>query len=319
MKKRNKTFVAFCAAFIFLFGILIFVREPQKFSESENRALARRPDISLNSIMSGKFSEGLSGFCRDQFPLRSGLIKLVNAVETVLGRCENNGIIMGKDGHLIARSEYNDFALLEKNMSAFSDFAAFAGKSGKKVTFFAAPRSTDVFASYLPDIYSNERANAVWDKFSALCGDYASITQELRGAAESGQYVWFGTDHHWTAQGAYLAYSALAEKLDYEAAPQNFFEAERFSDTFYGTSYSKAQPIFGKPDSVDLYRYPGDNNFTVTDKATGVTSRGFYDFSAALKKDKYTVFLGGNSGHEYLAQRKQWKSLLLSKTALQMP
>ena len=128
-----------------------------------------------------------------------------------------------------------------KNMSAFSDFAAFAGKSGKKVTF-VAPRSTDVFASYLPDIYSNERANAVWDKFSALCGDYASITQGA--AAPRSPDSMSGLEPTITGQHRELIlHIPRLRKSLIMRRRRRTFGAERFSDTFTARRIQKRANI----------------------------------------------------------------------------
>ena len=105
------------------------------------------------------------------------------------------------------------------------------------------------------------------------------------------EYIYFRTDHHWTQQGAYLAYQTYCEALGF--TPVTPAETIHSEQPFYGSLYSKA-PIFGaQPDEMALYTV----NRTVSvvydlDESTRTDS--LYTFSALDAKDQYTAFLDGN-------------------------
>ena len=72
------------------------------------------------------------------------------------------------------------------------------------------------------------------------------------------EYIFFRTDHHWTALGAYYAYEALCETLGMEAAPLDSFETWDHG-RFIGSTYGKARwPSKLKDDTVTSYIPNGD-------------------------------------------------------------
>ncbi|PWM25616.1 MAG: hypothetical protein DBX44_01880 [Oscillospiraceae bacterium] len=71
------------------------------------------------------------------------------------------------------------------------------------------------------------------------------------------EYLYFRTDHHWTALGAYYAYTAFAEQAGFE--PVDYHTLERRSlEPFLGTLYSQTQDpdMAAHPDRVDYYIMP---------------------------------------------------------------
>ena len=67
------------------------------------------------------------------------------------------------------------------------------------------------------------------------------------------------------------------------------------------------------PDSIELWRYSGDDNVTFTVHGTQKSLLGFYDLSKLDTVDKYAVFLGGNYAHATLFSSSDKPTLLLFK------
>ena len=67
---------------LFAVGIyeLIFVPSGEAFSETENRLLAERPDLSGSSYLDGSFADGVESFLSDRFPWRAGIIRTSQAI-----------------------------------------------------------------------------------------------------------------------------------------------------------------------------------------------------------------------------------------------
>ena len=113
------------------------------------------------------------------------------------------------------------------------------------------------------------------------------------------QYLYYRNDHHWTSLGAYVAYLELSDELGYTPISLDSFTRVSVADDFLGTTHSSAGLPFTSFDSIDLYRYEGDEDYTV-EVVMGDTVQkldGLYDLTKLGSKDKYSVFLGGNYSH----------------------
>jgi hypothetical protein len=77
-------------------------------------------------------------------------------------------------------------------------------------------------------------------------------------ARHADEYIFFRTDHHWTALGAYYAYRQFCASAGFEPVALDEFETGRYDD-FIGTmytytaSYPQSQVLLDNPDYVDYY------------------------------------------------------------------
>ena len=287
------------------FGVAIFVLPPKSFSQKENRTLDQMPSPELSSILSGSFFRELNGFYQDQFPLRDRFTELYALCEKRLGKIETNGVITTSDGLCIALPSSTNTSKIQKNLDAISSL-----KEERELYLYAPPSSFDVFNDRLPSIYPKEA------KVSApelLEGDALEDFLELCSVANEEYY--YKTDHHWTAKGAYFAYTQICNRMGIEPYGESYFVKEEVANDFLGTSASKS----GLPswlmseDTVTLYRYDGDKNVTVHNRETNEIKNGFYSYDALEETDKYKVFLGGNYSHLSIHTVQERPKLLLIK------
>lgn len=126
---------------------------------------------------------------------------------------------------------------------------------------------------------------------------------------------YYKTDHHRTTAGAYLIYLEVCERLSISPYPESFFEKQTVCTDFYGTSFARSclPKFLVSPDSIELYRYGGDENIKITVHGTNKTFYGFYDFSKLDTADKYGVFLGGNYAYASVYSDEKKPSLLIFK------
>ena len=291
MRKADLYLILTSTLLILSFGISFFVLPKDTFSEAENRALTAWVSPTVHELLDGRAITRLSSYYSDHVPLRSNLTSLKAQTERLLGKRENNGVFFGRNGYLIPRDEYDDLSVGMENLAALSILSdAFS----VPCTVLIAPRAMDVMNHCLPDFYSPD--SQIFDFLNE--GDLPLIfpLDTLREAAENGESVWYRTDHHWTTLGAYLAYAEIAPSLGITPYPLSYFRQETVSESFLGTSHAKIGGIDIKPDSVTLFRYEGDDAFTVRHGETGEITHGFYQWEALEKKDQYRVFLGGNTG-----------------------
>ena len=126
-----------------------------------------------------------------------------------------------------------------------------------KVYNIVVPTSSDF---YLPEKYQS-LSNSQKDNIAYLYGLYPQlgspvITVDAYSNLERNkdQYIYFRTDHHWTARGAYCAYEAFCQKAGLEPVSLDSFEKRTIPD-FLGTvySYTRDQKLAANPDYVDYY------------------------------------------------------------------
>ncbi len=118
----------------------------------------------------------------------------------------------------------------------------------------------------------------------------------LKKHYEKGEYLYFNSDHHWTALGAYRAYTQFAKAAGFKATPLKNFEKrsiDEFLGTFYTSTYDKN--LKSHPDRVDYYVPQGE--FDVTNYyANGVdTYKGsILNENVSGISSGYLVFMGGD-------------------------
>ncbi|MBO7297202.1 MAG: hypothetical protein J6V39_08075, partial [Clostridia bacterium] len=144
------------------------------------------------------------------------------------------------------------------------------------------------------------------DPKAAIDSIYGAITHQnarkvdAYGAlgAHKDEYLYFRTDHHWTARGAYYAYTAYAQSAGLTAHPLDYYEKMEFGG-FLGTLYShtKAPALQKNPDTVEAFIPRGTNNLYVytadgeRNKFTGGVVRKDTDTMYAAAASKYNCFL----------------------------
>ena len=112
------------------------------------------------------------------------------------------------------------------------------------------------------------------------------------------EYIYFRTDHHWTALGAYYAYEQFALEKGVTPVPLNKYETKTF-EGFLGTFYSgsgQTSKLSETPDSVTAYM-PFNNVTCHINEGNG----NEFDWEVVKDADsysqslKYLAFIGGDN------------------------
>lgn len=110
------------------------------------------------------------------------------------------------------------------------------------------------------------------------------------------EYLYFKTDHHWTADGAYYAYQELMKAKGMTPAPLSSYTKNEYGG-FVGTFYSYSQmsdTLKNNPDTVVTYT-PTCNNMTYTDtKDQEIQWNVVADPTNYSAANKYVCFIGGD-------------------------
>lgn len=283
----------------------------KSFSELENRTLAQRPALSLDDfrlawpvkdsgrVFTGEFMSEFETYVTDQFPARDAWVGGKAWLEKLTGKQENNGVYFCDDATLIPKftEESWDESRLTRNLSMV---ASFAEKAGVPVAFGLIPTQATVWAEKLPDNAPNYDQKQILDRAAAEVTGAVPVDFYTTLMAHQSEPIYYRTDHHWTSLGAYYGYAALGSVLGYTPVSLDSLTKTTVSTEFYGTTFSNSGVRWVAPDEMDIY-IPETDTVSVTsyrkaDAAGNMVGESgqLYDESFLQKKDKYSMFLGGN-------------------------
>ena len=303
--QKLKRFPIVLVFFLFLFGfsVLDMLWPGRDFSELENRKLAQEPVFSLASVTAkdDPWMDKYTEYVKDQFAFRDGWIDLKSRAEAVLLKTENNGVWLGKDNYLFAKY-LSVGSRFEMNLGAVERMAE---RHPGKVSVMIVPSASLILSDKLPWQTPAADEDAALDTILQRLSGKAAAVYDLREAlgAHRDEYIFYRTDHHWTSEGAWLAYEQFAQ-----AHPGDFPLFDRAAATekqvedFYGTNYSKARNYDVVPDVITYYDLP--NILTIYTAEAGGTERAepgpLYNYADFETRDKYKAFLRGNNGYSVL-------------------
>ena len=141
---------------------------------------------------------------------------------------------------------------------------------------------------FLPEIYQalcDSQIDAIEKSYALLSEGITSVNVSKHFSQHINEYLYFRTDHHWTALGAYYAYAAFAEVANLSCVPISEYTTSSYSD-FLGYLYYKApiESIKENPDTIDTFCYTGSLETTVP------LLLSFFENEPV----SYGVFLGGD-------------------------
>lgn len=142
------------------------------------------------------------------------------------------------------------------------------------------------------------------------CADEEQVQQYIYGAMRNvgcvdsynalkyhnSEYLYFRTDHHWTARAAYYAYREYCRTAKLSPADLNDFR-EMVFDGYKGSlwSYANRSHTLGV-DTVYAYYPPGDIRTTITtSKGSTYSINIIVDMSDSYASSKYLCFLSGDN------------------------
>ena len=263
------------------------------FSEAENRRLEQAPRLSTPQVIDGRFTAKNEKYISDQFPLRDFWIGVKSSGEKVLGKKENNGVYLGKDGYLMEKFEKPSEGDLKSKVDEINSMISNMENVNKY--FILVPNSVKILEDKLPAYAPNANELVYIDRVkSSLDNNIKFIDVYETLYSNRDKYIYYKTDHHWTTKGAYLAYEKFMEGMGMSPHGEDYFDIRNVTDSFYGSLYSKSGFRGLDSDSIELYIPKQDEGVIVEYIDEGKDSSSIYNMDNLRRKDKYTVFLDGN-------------------------
>ena len=265
-----------------------WVKPADESSDSERRNLAQFPELSVETLLSGKFMTKFADYAVDQFPLRE-TFRGINAQLTykLLGQKDNNDIYV-HDGW-IAKMEY---PLNETSIN------------------YAVARFDDIYRKYLAGTKCNivfswvpDKSYYLADDAGVLKMDYEKLDEILSQKLKWAEVVdisdtltldsYYRTDTHWRQESIFPVVEKLASALNIPNPGEKQWSYESATQDFYGVYYGQAALPMA-PESLNYVTWDGWQDCTVYFHDTG-REMSLYDMSKLSSKDPYEIFLSGNN------------------------
>lgn len=313
--ERRNACRRFNSIFVFSFLVLVLfniLQPKEEYSQLENRYLQKFPELSANSILSGQYMKDMEAYVSDHFAFRNFFVVFKSKMEYLMGKKENNGVYVCKNGYLMEKPKTLNDGLIEQNISAVKTLY---NTDRYNVTVSVVPPAYEILKDDLPkNVYRDTilKLNAkLNDAFAGTGIVYADPTELLRKHKDD--YLYYRTDHHLTSNGSYVVYHNLAKTLGYTPLSGDDFKISDVSREFLGTTYSKSLKKT-TPDVICDYRPLETPRFKVKFPYEGTEADSMY-FPAHLKeKDKYSYFLDGNHALTVIeSPNKNGKNLVVLK------
>ena len=318
-RKRNNFYIIFGITAGLLIAAMtasLFAFPMKSYSKKEKRYLAAFPTFSLESVLSGRFMDGLEDFAKDQFYERDLIASIKSEIKRLSGDRENNGVYLLSSGRLaedFTAPEEAAFNELSEELRQFSE-----KNSGSRQYFMLVPTAISFYQDELPDYAVPGDQDGYIDRvFEALPEgmDAVDVRAYFRSESETTD-LYYKTDHHWTTAAAKIAAAALLLKMGYTVSLPA--ESGVVSGSFVGSLAVKSGFQIAEADAVEIYKVESHPEkefyYTVNYVDEQVLAGSVYSAEALSGDDPYEVFFGGNHAEiEIKTSLETGRKLLLIK------
>lgn len=280
VKNRNRILILVMAGVFMFLVCMVFLKPDFEYSITERRNLKQQPELSLESVVSGRFMSSFEEYSLDQFPFRDAFRSL--KAETSL-KTDNNNLYVS-DGSIV----FMEYPLKEESLERASE------RFLNVYEMYLKDSGSDVYLSIIPD------KNYFYAKDSGhLSMDYDKLVSTIVSDNSYMKYVdifpllsgkdYYKTDTHWKQENiadvADRLLSAMGNKVEME------YKTVQVEGDFYGVYYGQAA-LDVKPDKIKYLTNATIKNFSVYDYEND-KEIPVYDLSQMEEADPYELFVGG--------------------------
>ena len=204
---------------------------------------------------------------------------------------------------LVGDSAYEYYSFNKLRSEKYADMVS---EYAKKLDGYASvyniiiPNSMGIMPSdsVLSGINTSDQGKAINYIFSIMSDKVKKVYIYDALKSRRDEYLYFRTDHHWTALGAYYAYREFSAVKGITPNELSSFEKMEFTG-FLGTFYTQAgkpKAMENNPDTVYAYIPKGTNQMKFTDKQGNITDWKIITNVTTWKQNaKYNTFIGGDN------------------------
>lgn len=278
MKGINRWLIICMSVFFLSLSLWSIWGKTPDYSESERRVLASFPEVEIDAILSGEFSEDFDKYAVERFPARDVWRSIKAYTQTkVLGQKDNNGIYAV--GSQISKMEY----------PMNQEMADYAVQLFDKVREMYLT-DNNIYLAIIPDKnrYLAEESGHLsidYDAFSSYVKEKTSYAEyiEIADLLEAEDY--YATDTHWKQEKILDVAERLADSMGAELTQK--YETHQLEMPFEGV-YVGQSALLCEPDTI---QYLSND---VIEQVDLDGAKAVYDMEKAYGRDPYEMFLSGN-------------------------
>ncbi|MQN01224.1 MAG: hypothetical protein DUD27_03440 [Lachnospiraceae bacterium] len=237
--------------------------------------------------------------------------KKTNSTETKLNDDADSKAIQAEPEkvgsiYIAGGSGFSLYYFNRKNVDTYASMVnTVAERLGSSVNVYAIP-TPDSFGAVLSKKTQEKLSQYEGDAFDYIYKRFAKnvnvveVYNELRN--HSSEYIYFRTDHHWTARGAYYAYRQFCRMKGFTPHELGDYK-KQVSKGFLGTYYSfsrKSPELQKNPDTIEAYIPISTNTMTMTDQNYKKVK-----YKIIQPGKSYSVFIGGDEPLEEIDNPKK--------------
>ena len=300
MEKNKKHMIYSLTIGLIILGlsIICWLKPADSFSKEERRQLKQFPDLSVESVLNGKFMEEFESYTLDQFPFRNGLRSVKAVVQRyLLGQSDNNGIYM-VDSYLSEIDAEISKAALERSIK----------KLNSVYNTYIKDSDAKVYLSIIPD-----KNYFLAEENGYLSYDYDELYEYMTSNLSYMDYIeirdllsiedYYRTDTHWKQENILDIAERLKEQMKttsvngiengvYIPYEKVTYETITLDTPFYGVYFGQAAlPI--EPDTLS-YLNNGMLDACVVYDHENKRSIPVYDLQKSTGRDGYEMYLSGS-------------------------
>ena len=202
----------------------------------------------------------------------------------------------------VGDSAYNYYGFSQETSDAYvSTINNFADRVSGKATVYdlIVPTSIDITLDDATrnTVSSSNQKKAMLYMYSHMNANVGKCYIYDLMKSHRDEYIYFRTDHHWTALGAYYAYTALMAQLGKTALPLESYEEVNCGEYKGSLATMTGLPsLAANPDNLVAYKAPSTNHCEFVNHDKVLTDYNVVtDVSGWANTSKYSAFIGGDN------------------------
>lgn len=165
------------------------------------------------------------------------------------------------------------------------------------------PNSGEFYSPESSHTGSHSQKDMIDRCYNAMNDNIVTVDAYSALRAHANEYIYFRTDHHWTALGAYYAYTQYCKATGFEPVPLEQFETGTYENFLgsmytYTQKYPQSQALKDNPDTLTYYLPIVETHAKYYSDATlsdGIAISVVYTKLAENVSNKYLCFIGGDT------------------------
>ena len=168
--------------------------------------------------------------------------------------------------------------------------------AAKNIRFFNVPIPTSVSvllsSDMLEEIGAADQGKILRYMFAKENENVGKVNAFNNLLQHNTEYIYFHTDHHWTALGAYYTYQEFCEVAGFEPVPLSEYKEVNMGSFIGSWAYSVSAKML-EPDEMIAYVPPGNIKMEITGQPTADSV--IIDESENYPNMKYNCFINGDN------------------------